>query len=240
MSTWIGSLPYFKILPFFVYVIIYFNMTGAHMRYPDENYWTVLFKLLPVMSLVFMVLSCASQNDEHARLKKFVAAGLLFSMLGDVCLVWRITLFIPGLLFFAIAHGIYVCGYKMEPFGPMPAFVLCAVLGIATCWYLQEGIRDPVMKQLVFTYASLIFLMGWRIMVRLLDNYNPGNLCGFVGAVLFICSDFMIGVDKFRYPVKDASLRIMLTYYLGQLGIALSACYNPQRVDARNLNGKVD
>ena len=85
-----------------------------------------------------------------------------------------------------------------------------------------------------------IFLMGWRIMVRLLDNYNPGNLCGFIGAVLFVCSDFMIGVDKFRYPVKDASLRIMLTYYLGQLGIALSACYNPQRVDARNLNGKVD
>ena len=115
--TWIGSLPYFKILPFVIYVTIYFGMTGADKDYPPEDYKSVLFKLLPMTSLIFMVLSCANQSKEHASFKTKILLGLLFSMAGDACLVWRIKYFIPGLLFFAIAQLIYSFAFEFTPFG---------------------------------------------------------------------------------------------------------------------------
>ena len=127
--AWIKSLPYSKALPFAIYVVIYFIVTDRHVRYPDEQYWTVIFKLLPTLSLVFMVTSCSSQNSEHAHFKRYIIFGFFFSMAGDACLVWRHKLFIPGLLFFAVAHCTITCAYKMKPFGAWPVFVLNVTMG---------------------------------------------------------------------------------------------------------------
>ena len=225
--TWIGSLPYFKILPFAIYVTIYFGMTGADKDYPDESYRSVFFKLLPITSLVFMVLSCASQSPEHASRKNRILLGLLFSMAGDACLVWRVKMFIPGLLFFAVAQILYAFAFEFSPFGGMVPFSVCVAACSSIYAYLYAGVEEPVMKVLVLVYAALIFCMGWRALVRVLREPSPGNICGLVGALLFVASDFLIAVDKFMFPVEFASFRIMMTYYAAQLGISLSVCYTP-------------
>ena len=44
-----------------------------------------------------------------------------------------------------------------------------------------------------------------------------------MGALLFVLSDSLIGVNRFVSPFAGANIAIMLTYWLGQLGIAASA-----------------
>ena len=224
--SWFGHLPYFKILPYIIYMCIYFGMTGADKEYPAEELKTVVLKALPIVSLIFMVMSCVEQNKEHKQLKTYIVVGLLFSMLGDACLVWRVKLFIPGLLFFAIAQGLYTYAYGLYPFGGPGEFLACYLSGGYIFYFIMDGIDAYVMKLLVLLYTVLIITMGWRIAVRLIQNFNLGNLCGFVGATLFVASDTMIAVDKFKFPVPDASFRIMLTYFFAQLGIALSASFS--------------
>ena len=43
------------------------------------------------------------------------------------------------------------------------------------------------------------------------------------GAVLFLASDSMLAIDRFRLPFKAAQALVLSTYWLGQWLIALSA-----------------
>ncbi|CAH1256384.1 TMEM86A [Branchiostoma lanceolatum] len=54
------------------------------------------------------------------------------------------------------------------------------------------------------------------------DLWTWTKLCACVGALLFIISDTLLGVNKFRIPIPYNRALIMTTYYAAQLGIALS------------------
>ena len=221
------ALPYWKMLPFFLYIIIYIYITEATTRkHPEESLKTVFFKLLPVVSLIIMILSEKDKSAQHKSYKRLIIAGLFFSMAGDSCLVWRVKLFIPGLLFFAIAHVCYVLANGFKPFGSGATAVSCALIGCFTYAYLYPAISDPVMKYMVLLYSVLIFAMGWRTAARAQLHVNLGTMCGFLGALIFVISDFIIAFDKWKMKLDKASFWIMMTYYSAQLLISLSAaCY---------------
>jgi len=44
---------------------------------------------------------------------------------------------------------------------------------------------------------------------------------GLAGALLFGCSDSLLALDRFRGPLSGVDYAIMLSYWAGQLGIAL-------------------
>lgn len=108
---------------------------------------------------------------------------------------------------------------------------LCARLGVF--WsamaalvysYLYPGLSG-VMTYLVLVYISLIAVTAWRAVARVQffgDLWTWTKLCAFAGSLLFIVSDFVIAVDKFRHPVPYSHQIIMVTYYAAQLGITLS------------------
>jgi len=45
---------------------------------------------------------------------------------------------------------------------------------------------------------------------------------GAFGSSFFALSDSILGINKFRFPVPGSDYSIMVTYYLGQVLIALS------------------
>jgi len=90
--------------------------------------------------------------------------------------------------------------------------------------YLYPGLHG-IMVYLVLLYIALLALTAWRAVARVqffADLWTWTKLCAFAGSLLFVLSDFVIAVDKFRHPVPYSHPIIMLTYYAAQLGITLS------------------
>jgi uncharacterized membrane protein YhhN len=75
--------------------------------------------------------------------------------------------------------------------------------------------QDPA---LVGPVAAYIVVIGAMLATAL----AVGNPVAAVGAVLFVASDSMIAWDRFVAKIRNAALLIMITYHLGQAGLALS------------------
>ena len=146
-------------------------------------------------------------------------------MIGDALLIWHETHFISGMASFGLAHLAYIYAFALESkncwLKSFP-FVVFAFLGIYTLYPGLNGILFPC----VSVYVILLNTMAWRAFahVDIIENvWSWTKLCACFGAFLFLISDFVIGLNKFCFDVPAARLIIMVTYYMGQCFIALSA-----------------
>ncbi|KAI8512888.1 Lysoplasmalogenase-like protein tmem86a [Branchiostoma belcheri] len=216
-----------KLVPFFKTTCIYYILW---LDADKPTLFSALIKCLPVLSLcVFVLLHGMSLSDMHTYARR-ILGGLVFSALGDAFLIWQHIdgiYFIYGMVMFAIAHVLYIVSFG---FSPLRLPVGAALLGVAAGMYalLYPGLHG-VYSVLVGVYILLLWLMLWRGMARLqvfsTDLWTWTKLCACVGALLFIISDTLLGVNKFRLPIPYNRALIMTTYYAAQLGkssIALS------------------
>lgn len=118
---------------------------------------------------------------------------------------------------------LYSWAFGLRPFSPRQG-VFWAAMAALVYSYLYPGLHG-IMIYLVMLYIGLLATTVWRAVARVQffgDLWTWTKLCAFAGSLLFIVSDFVIAVDKFRYPVPYAHPIIMVTYYAAQLGITLS------------------
>lgn len=87
-------------------------------------------------------------------------------------------------------------------------------------------ISSYVLKVAVPIYMLLLLSMLWRAVSRL---YNSGShewswtkKCCTIGALFFVISDSILSFDLFVCDIPYAHPLVMITYYVAQLGIALS------------------
>jgi len=113
---------------------------------------------------------------------------------------------------------------------PVIALLLALIAGGAMFAILaSSGLGELLIP--VACYATAICLMLWRALARIghphLQPRSTWLAAG--GAALFVLSDSLIGIDRFVASFDAAPYAIILTYWLGQWGIAASAF---QRVKA--------
>ena len=73
-------------------------------------------------------------------------------------------------------------------------------------------------------YGVVISAMLWRALARLgTDVPRRSALLAAAGAVAFVFSDSVIGINRFVAPFNAAPYVIILSYWLGQWGITASA-----------------
>lgn len=160
--------------------------------------------------------------------------GLSFSLAGDVFLLWPKRLFTLGLVAFLIGHLFYSLGFGRLLL-PGGTIVVCLVVAIvlAGCgvWVyrrLARGLEASAaapMKTTVGVYALVISIMLYSAIISLADpawGKIPALLVS-VGALLFYISDIMNGWNSFIAPIPNEGIKIMVTYHLGQLGLAVGA-----------------
>lgn len=220
-----------RLLPFFVTLALYFILYVPITGYPIETVGSVFFKVLPIFSLALYI-SFTSNNlplgipknedliPEDNRARHFFFA-LLVSSLGDACLVARNTLFLPGVLFFAIAQLLYLNGLDMN-FKDSKSGSFFVLLGLNTYLCVQTGIGSYFMKIVVGIYLILIFSVGWRATARYEAERSKAALVGSIGALIFMLSDFLIALDKWNCSLPCVGFLVMSTYYAAQFGLALS------------------
>ena len=210
--------------PFYGTFVLFFLMYPPLLGYPPVTFTAALFKVLPIWSLAYFVYSTANSNVVvlmDKDYKKFIFLGLLTSSLGDAFLVAREVLFMPGVLAFSVAHAFYILA--LEPSSGPSRLKNLYILGyIAVALTLQSGIDNLFMFFLVMIYLTLIITMSWRATNAHERHGTFQTYAACIGSLLFVLSDLLIAVDKWKFYIPFGNFLIMMTYYSSQFFIALS------------------
>ncbi|WP_285961067.1 lysoplasmalogenase [Pseudomonas tohonis] len=207
------------------------GLTGAlAYLYGDANdlatlcLWT---KPVPILALLAWLVRSAPPG--HYR--RWIVLGLLLCLAGDMLLQGSPDFFVFGLGAFLLGHLAYIGAYLSDTRRLAPLALLPAVLfGAGMFAVLAQGGLGGLLVP-VALYALTISAMLWRALARL-GASGPGPRSvrlAAAGALCFVVSDSLLGINRFVAPFEAAGLAIMLTYWLGQLGIVASAVLHGRR-----------
>lgn len=179
----------------------------------------LLVKPLPVLALLGWL-----HDAPPGEYRRWISLGLMCSLLGDVLLAWPGDLFVFGLGAFLLAHLAYLKAYLSDcrRLAVLP-LILALIVGASLLGVLiAHGLGTLLIP--VIVYGLAITAMLWRALARLgSDVPQRSALLAAAGAVAFVFSDSVIGIDRFVAPFHSAPYVIILSYWLGQWGITASA-----------------
>ena len=178
----------------------------------------LLTKPVPVLALLGWLHSGPVSPYRH-----WISIGLGFSLLGDILLAWPQDLVVFGLGAFLFAHLAYLKAYLADcRRAAVPALILALLAGGSLLSVMaSQGLGDLLVP--VGVYALAISAMLWRALARLGSGVPKHSAwLAAAGALAFVVSDSLIGIDRFVQPFSAAPYLIILSYWLGQWGIAAS------------------
>ena len=178
---------------------------------------SVVIKAMGILALALLAFRLL-----HNRDGRILGLSLLFSSLGDVLLALNPEgLFVFGLGAFLIAHLLYIALFVRN--WPRPASLRQVRLVLAVSVFLYgismadwlmpslDGLKGPVMA-----YLCVITLM---VMASLWADFSRPWVV--IGAVLFILSDSLIAVSKFKHAFAYHDSFVWISYYLAQYFISV-------------------
>jgi uncharacterized membrane protein YhhN len=195
-----------------------------HMRaeYYGPRSHVYIFKPLTMLFIILVALE--DRTHGISFYKYMIVAGLLCSLAGDIFLMLPSDRFVAGLSSFLIAHLFYIAAFSSSTRADSAMSLLAALpfllYGSVMLWILFPHLGR--MKTPVLIYMLVILLMAWQALNSWMTNMQPGTLLAFLGALLFVASDSLLALNRFRHPFRSAHLLILSTYFTAQCLIALS------------------
>jgi uncharacterized membrane protein YhhN len=151
----------------------------------------------------------------------FILSGLCISFLGDILLMLPQKYFRSGLLAFMAAQVLYVLAFSRD-LKTLSFFSLYIILAYGATVYLFLFRSLGKLRWPVLAYITAISAMAWLAFSRHLSLLERGSLLALVGAGLFLFSDTLNAVNRFKSPFRPAQALILGTYFAAQLLFALS------------------
>jgi uncharacterized membrane protein YhhN len=212
-----------------------------YFRYPSP-----LTKPLPILYLasLYNVLDPATPFTQRYAFP--IACGLVLSSIGDVALEvfdglayadqGGSPLFLVGLVFFLLAHCFYIYSFYITCYHRILLLQLGPSVAVFYACFMSRllpGVSKVDGGDLVVPVAgygvvicSMIFFAANRLVVagkNQLSSISPtSKKLAFAGAFWFVVSDSVLAINKFVTPIPEGKMIVMITYYLGQLLIAMS------------------
>lgn len=145
-----------------------------------------------------------------AMYSRLVVLALLFCALGDVCLALTFEHnFVAGLTAFLIAHVLFAAYFYRLRYWQnhkAPLIILVLLLISVTAAFILPV--TGVMLWPVSVYMLVIMMMALGAVVA-----EKNSLWLVTGALTFMLSDSLIGINRFLFVIPMESIVIMLTYY---------------------------
>jgi len=183
----------------------------AEYRGPQQHIY--IFKPL---TMVFILLVAILGQATVPFYKYMIITGLVLSLAGDVFLMLPSDRFVAGLVAFLIAHLFYSAAFASEisalVWWPLIPFV---IYGIVIYIILVPSLGK--LKVPVLIYVVVILIMAWLAWERWSQTGQNGALLASIGAVLFIISDTILAIDRFRGTFKLSRALNLTTYFAAQL-----------------------
>lgn len=177
-------------------------LTIPYSPYPGS----LLVKALPI----FILLGVAWVSLE-GRARSFMVAALFFSAGGDIFL--ELDKFTPGLASFLVAQLCYAWYFfSQRTTGSLPYARLIFIVAI------MLSVSFPVVSHAGDIFIPVtIYMLAIAAMGITAAFYRAPSTLVFMGALLFIASDSMIGINRFVTPLPGSQHAIMVTYYGAQI-----------------------
>ena len=160
------------------------------------------------------------RGSDQLSARHWVRLGLIWSLVGDVALLWPDKGFLPGLVSFLLAHLAYLMAFTRGtrlallwmPFG---AYAAVAGVVLAALWPgVPEALRLPVLAYVLCLGAMAAqAAVVWRL------GRERGAVLA-AGGALFMLSDALLATNKFAGPLPLASLWVLASYWAAQWCIA--------------------
>lgn len=173
--------------------------------------------LMPLLAIYYIV--------SVAEVNKLIVVSLLFGFIGDVFLMWseRKNNFLLGLSAFLIGHICYVLLFvqgnsfvKDVPVWFYLIIIMYFTLARAVMKKLNKYLGDMLIP--TYIYMVVILLMSFTSLARVfIMDMSIAFLLPFIGSLLFLCSDAMLGFYTFKGKFKNGNIYIMLTYVLAEV-----------------------
>jgi len=191
------------LLLFFVLAIV--NWSAAAQEQKDVEY------VAKPATLAALVLFAATGSDPSLWLIGALVCGLL----GDVYLMLPGNFFVAGLAAFLLGHFFYIADFDAGFVWRVIWFVVLGAVSMPITSKILAAIKDESLKPGVMVYTAVLTFMAASAIAS-------GSFCAAVGALLFLGSDTILAWNRFVEPIPKAHFYVMVTYHLGQFGLALA------------------
>ena len=200
----------------------FITLSSLYLILTALDYGNIAWFLKPVL-LPFLIL--ITWNANNFPTKKWLLTALAFSWIGDIILMFADKgelYFIFGLVAFLISHIFYIVLFLKQSNpangAKKPLFWLSCIV---VAFYLRTMLNFlfPTLGALkipVSVYALTISVMLIFALKGYFSWNNSGKYFVLLGAVLFVCSDSLLAIDKFYSRLNFAPFGIMVTYLLAQ------------------------
>ncbi|MDO8124456.1 MAG: lysoplasmalogenase [Candidatus Hermodarchaeota archaeon] len=189
-----------------------------------------LFIAIKVLPALISVIIIVVFRPSGALFYILLAVALVFCALGDVGME---TKFLAGVLFFLIAHLFltanflwhsYILGVSLIP---LLSFVISYVIMIFVIIYAVRFLdssepRLGPLKIPLLIYVLILSLTLSSSLILWITIGNPLGVVPFIGAIIFVISDLLIGIRLFHHHFNKAEFTIFSTYYLAIFLLTLS------------------
>jgi len=184
------------------------------------NIFYISKPLTTTLILVPVLLLVADSENAYVPL---IAGGLAFALLGDILLMLPESRFVLGIGSFAATHALYLAAFISAAGLALvnPSTIPLLLFTVIMTRFLWPGLRRSLQIP-VLAYVVLITIMTIQAIGAAVQSEGVGLAIAAAGAVLFLASDSMLAIDRFRLPFKAAQGMVLATYWLGQWLISFS------------------
>ncbi|WP_223034136.1 lysoplasmalogenase [Hanstruepera marina] len=206
-----------KLFTAFFCILLCFEMITAELH----SFWHYFAK--PSLLIALLVFYYTRSKSIPVPLKRLTLGALLFSLLGDIALMFvdqSAHYFTAGLASFLIAHILYIFVFLKARNRSKSPWLLASILlvyGTGLFWLLNDNLGPMLLP--VFLYMLVILTMATTAFLREGRVPKISFYLVFFGAILFLISDSLLAVNKFYTPLAFSNISIMFTYASAQLFI---------------------
>jgi len=171
--------------------------------------------------VLIISIAVVRSSSIHSAYKYLILSALIFSLIGDFFLMLSKGKFIQGMLAFLAAHIIYSLAFvqNVKVYHSL-ILVLIFIYGSVIYFILYKKLNK--LRLPVLFYVMAILIMGWLAVNRYLNFHEAKSLLVLIGGLLFLLSDSIWAINKFRKQFRLAETIILGTYFSAQLLFALS------------------
>lgn len=213
----------------YLLIILAFIFAGLESLALYKGWRKLEFVVKPAVMVCLLIWLYITAGLQGALL--WFGIGILFSLIGDVALMFIDRFFIVGLVAFLLGHVAYLVGFNI-PLPPAPtlwSIGFAIVIGLGSVRVLRRivgSLRAKGQVRLVvpvIIYGIVITLMLLAAMLTLfrLDWDATAALLVSFGAALFYFSDITLAWHRFVNPIKNGRMLNIGMYHIAQIMIVV-------------------
>jgi alkenylglycerophosphocholine hydrolase len=179
----------------------------------NERRHRSFYALKPLTTLLILGIALAA-SPASAPYQQWLAAALVLSLAGDVCLMFGSDRwFVAGLSSFLLAHLAFAAAFLQGIGTANPPGWLAAVVVFAAVMLFVLLPRAGRLKLPVLLYCLVLAAMVFTAAARHAALHDADSLRAALGALVFMLSDSALAWRRFIGRYRGAQALILSTYW---------------------------